>query len=836
VIIGEVGFGTTHHPNNTPTEAIAMDNSDSELKNVLQLNFRFKIEDNNTFIIADPRHSVSIAVEVMKTKVKIVAIIGKKEFGTDIKIKDFENDKAFEDAICKFLGDTILSPVCSDIAKKIREGYNELENYRLREKAEEALREEEPVFTIDTGQSVIEVLGTDGFRLSIAGDYKVFGDLAIVTEVTYVHSRIRRMDKPSFEKLIPVMAIAIYKLTPDGYKLIERKVVPIDKNSVEVQIAGRTVLITTKTIPDEGLPTMMDAKTLMRFWSGEIAKPFREIYVALDQKVSRYVVFRNPVERTVFVLYIMVTYFYDGFPAFPHIYLYGPYGSGKTRAGFTYAYASRHGLVVVDPTVASIFRSADAYRPSIYIDESVLDERLIKLLSAGYKKIKVPRIEKTSGDKFILSLFDLHTPICMGYVKPPDEMLYQRTLVITMTIYEDVPEKLDPDVETFKDIREELYLARLTRFGEVIGARDVVLKDLEKEGFKGRYLEIWLPILTMAWLVGKDVYESVKIYAKEEILRRKGELHFEEKVILAAIEKIFTEKNAIGSEIVFTASDLRKYIRQVLIDWDLYDDKTFEKDTRWKEVNIGRILNRMGLVEKDVVGKGANARYVRKVRWSEFVEAAKKFGYTINSIDSKSVGSVGSSAETGGPETISESNLRENKGEESTVQLESNESVSSAKTEPTESYRPLTDQTGSAQPNRICRSVSSAEAEQKETYRLDKEGIDNSTKRDNESVMRTDEKTQSPETQKPLTDLTDLKPIEKKTLTQFILDSIRSTPKRDIDIYKEVVEALDRGVVEATLIDFNKVVEILRGLEKDGVICRYYDDSVDDEVYTLCRR
>ena len=98
----------------------------------------------------------------------------------------------------------------------------------------------------------------------------------------------------------------------------------------------------------------------------------------------------------------------------------------------------------------------------------------------------------------------------------PREILLQRTIVILMRKASDPhPEKRDPESNDFKDIREQLYLMRLTRLNEVIEAKKKVAEDIKNE-IDGRVFETWYPIITIAYLCGEDVYAKVKEYVIED--------------------------------------------------------------------------------------------------------------------------------------------------------------------------------------------------------------------------------------------------------------------------------------------------------------------------------
>ncbi len=118
-------------------------------------------------------------------------------------------------------------------------------------------------------------------------------------------------------------------------------------------------------------------------------------------------------------------------------------------------------------------------------------------------------------------------------------------------------------------------------------------------------MELWLPILTIARLIGKEVYENVKSYMLEDLQKRKEELYSEEKIILKAIEKLFEEQGK--EEIVFQVKDPQDKIKEILIEEGAYNESTFRK--QWEVRRLGKILTRMG-IRKTEVGSAKDRRYV----------------------------------------------------------------------------------------------------------------------------------------------------------------------------------------------------------------------------------
>ena len=600
--------------------------------------FRFEIKEatRDYIIIADRNLQLAFMLKKLKTGTKLYIMHRSKTNVIKLKDEDLEEPQIFKDKICLALRDfEELSIACNEIASGLFYIVNRWEDFEAMQKMREALEVEKPSLIIKDGDQVFEIYKSDGLIIPIAGGIISIGsNKKAIIETTYVYGKVKRLISRKgtlveAEDIKPVMAIAEYvrelrkgELSYQWVLKSRKLVLPLPRKVVEIH--GRPVKVNTKSISKDILYTMADIEVLARFKEGHIAKPLSEIYGELKKRIERFVNFYwDPRLYDVFACHIIATYFYNLFSTFPELFLYGPYGSGKTRTGLTWAYSAYHGLPITDPSEAAVYRSIEAFNPSMFFDESVLTPRLMRLLSSGYKKgPRVPRVERSRKEQFILSLYNLYSPKCLAYVEPPEEMLLQRCIVITMKIAKEVKEKRDPEPEDFRDIRNELYLARLTRANEVFKTISVVEGELSKLGLSGREMELWLPILTIARLIGREVYENVKSYMLEDLQKRKEELYSEEKIILKAIEKLFEEQGR--EEIVFQVKDLQDKIREILIEEGAYNESTFRK--QWEVRRLGKILTRMG-IKRTAIGPKENRRYARIVNKEELKELSERFGY-----------------------------------------------------------------------------------------------------------------------------------------------------------------------------------------------------------------
>ncbi len=570
-----------------------------------------------------------------RNKSSVTLYVGVRGKRTPYKPKrPFKN--VTSEAIKRFLSqidDEGIQANLEEIAEKLWEFYEaweqHLEDMKISLEIEKYF-EEKPLATVKTSSGELTILGSDGFTIPLHGGVIRLGRKTFaVTETTYAPIRkpvpTKKGGVVEVETIAPIMVIAEY--VNGEFKRIyvedpDTKIIRVfDRYPVKIEIKSKAT---------DWLPTLLDAETLVKMIEGELQVPsHKEVFDEIIAAEKRFINFEWD-ERlySVVAAYVMYTYYNDFFTTAPRLFFLGPYGSGKTRAMITTTYLSRHGFVVLDPSEASVYRSIEAYGPTLGIDESALDEKLLKLIAAGYKKgLKVPRVDKTIKDSLMLGLFETFSPVIMSFTEPPKELVGQRTIIINMFKTSDPnPERRDPEPHDFEDLRRKLYALRLLGAMEVLEAMEKVREDIKDE-FTGREFEIWYPILVMAYLGGEEHYRKVYEYAKEDIEKRSTNLYTEERLILAAIEHVLGNQE----EAEFTASQLQEYIVEILQNYEGYTENQARKI--WNPVKIGMVLSRIGLKKKPIWTK-AGPRYEYIITREKFEDIAKRYGYKRNNTHS----------------------------------------------------------------------------------------------------------------------------------------------------------------------------------------------------------
>jgi len=477
---------------------------------------------------------------------------------------------------------------------------------------------------------VVTLLNNDGVRVPASQLYYRFGDAFIIGEITYSHALVKKTVKrkgkdetKEYETIVPVLVWAYYL----GGEIVEKNMKPYQM-ARRLEVQDRPVLVELKARYTGTLETLISLETAQKFVDGAEAPSWRELYDEIKRLVKQFVSFPwDPRLYDVVACWILGTYFSELFSTYPFLYAYGSQGSGKTRLMTTAVYLSRHGFIVTDPSDASLYRVAEAFRPTMGIDESLLGKGAWKLIRTAFKKgLKVPRVEKTSNEEFVLALFETYMPVAFASTERPSELGGSeadeaRALFIFMQKAPD-PIGRDPEPWDFSETRDKLYLLRLLKANDVLKS----LSQVEKADLNlyGHDREVWLPLFTIAQLVGEDVYQSLKEYAEELGAIKRQFQYQEEKTIIGALWRLFESTATLEEKsekaVEFKASELLDHIRTELEERGEYQEGLFNK--YWTTRKIGRILTKMSLFKRLLHGR---TRYT--ITYQKLMELTTRYEY-----------------------------------------------------------------------------------------------------------------------------------------------------------------------------------------------------------------
>jgi hypothetical protein len=164
------------------------------------------------------------------------------------------------------------------------------------------------------------------------------------------------------------------------------------------------------------------------------------LYHRLERTFIERIWFAEPGNYMVLALYTMLSYVFPVFDAVPYLHFTGLAGSGKTHAARLLATLAFNGHVEVDPTEASLFRTIEATRGLVVLDDqetgvtnrSHSENPFMTILKTGYKSgSRVTRMERR-GNEFMPLTFDVFCPKVITNVFGLEDILADRVIPILM--------------------------------------------------------------------------------------------------------------------------------------------------------------------------------------------------------------------------------------------------------------------------------------------------------------------------------------------------------------------------------------------------------------------
>jgi hypothetical protein len=267
----------------------------------------------------------------------------------------------------------------------------------------------------DAGTSQFKAQASLGPEISPCGFAYFDGDEWICCETTFFYGMLKQkleQDKPQNEAE-SLKAVVIY--VQNGHRNLKLL------DGAVFNVAGKALRPKASTLAVVGINTLMDLDAAQRFLAGEEVEPnhwYNQICTGL--RAFSNLSFDCRLYDVISCI-VMASYFYDILEVFPILIIFGPFETGKGRLLHCVIYMGHRGMSGLDPSDASLYRMTEAWKPYIGIDEFYDFTRNIeRLLRSMYKRgTKVPRMEKTKGGQFYLTLFETFSKSPLPAIRDP---------------------------------------------------------------------------------------------------------------------------------------------------------------------------------------------------------------------------------------------------------------------------------------------------------------------------------------------------------------------------------------------------------------------------------
>ncbi|MCA9370498.1 MAG: DUF3631 domain-containing protein [Candidatus Peregrinibacteria bacterium] len=285
----------------------------------------------------------------------------------------------------------------------------------------------------------------------------------------------------------------------------ERECFPCDED--EIRRRGYKA----EKMPTEGLRPRWRQQDVVDFLQGGRSTSAVEAYDYTVNALREHIDFVDDRHFSCTALWIIGTYFYRLFAAYPYLHINGEWGSGKTKALQIISLLSFNGeLLTASSSPASIVRLIDLNCSTCCIDEveelwnakNDFTSTLQEILRSGYKRgIQVTRCEPMgSSGKHQVVTFNPYSPKVLAGIESLSGALYSRCIQMIMirTRNQKIANKeVDIESEDWASIRSMLYEAALCNFQRV---KDV-MHTIDTPELLGREAELWTPLLALAKVI-----------------------------------------------------------------------------------------------------------------------------------------------------------------------------------------------------------------------------------------------------------------------------------------------------------------------------------------------
>jgi hypothetical protein len=381
----------------------------------------------------------------------------------------------------------------------------------------------------------------------------------------------------------------------------------------------------------------------------EEPKTFNDFFELIKKILKEWIDFSDEMYYNIVSLWIMGTYMHDKFVSYPYLFINAMKQSGKTRLLNLISRLSNKGFLAVNLTESTLFRLPAIEKVTMCIDEaenigSRDRENLRLLLNAGYKKgLFVPRSRRLPNEKWIVEKFVVFCPIVLSNISGLDDVLEDRCILIPLERSNNV--EIISKMEDFDhDYNMNLYMRQLSTLVQLCSVVmpytktmaeykstqttlttlttlntlttlttqstfNDKIEDLKKIGIAGRNLEIWFPLLFIAFQIEEALFDNLLPFILQ-IIKEKQELELTENrdvVFLSFLYNNFEETKDFIT------------VREIC---DTY--KRDEPEDQWFSSKwVGRALKRHRItIEKRRLTKGFEVR----INFKKLTDLCKKLG------------------------------------------------------------------------------------------------------------------------------------------------------------------------------------------------------------------
>ena len=295
----------------------------------------------------------------------------------------------------------------------------------------------------------------------------------------------------------------------------------------------------------------------------------KELFEDIVQLAKRYTELEEEIDYWLLTAWILGTYFYPIFYAYPFLHIKAPKRSGKSQC-LNLLSQLCFNAIKARPSLPALSDTVDSLRGTYLIDQADSLERkgneeLLDILADSYKKSggkrRVINFDKRKGREILE--FETYSPKAFASIKELPEDLRDRCLVVPLIRSQRNFPDPDDSNDNWREIRGKIYQILMTNYDFV--SSNYAVKKIQyraSQEILGRSLELWLPfeIILDCFGLQEKITEAKKRFLSQYGFTEYEPSELEEEVIKAILgelqEKLETILTPKAISELITESDL----------------------------------------------------------------------------------------------------------------------------------------------------------------------------------------------------------------------------------------------------------------------------------------
>lgn len=336
-----------------------------------------------------------------------------------------------------------------------------------------------------------------------------------------------------------------------------------------------------------------------------------ELYKEIQNALKKYIELEKQEDYTILTAWIMGTYFFPIFSAYPYIHVKAPKGSGKSQC-LSFLNQTAFNAVKARASLPALRDTVDSLRGTYLMDQADALHRnnmedFLDVLTDSYKRAggSVRKMIATKNG-WVLEEFEAYGPKGFASINQLPEDLRDRCIVTPLIRSNKNYPAINEEDSSWKSFRDKLYTLLINKHIVVADTCTIVADEYKKSNeIYGRRLELWLPIEVILRSFGVDTKEIDE--AKKRFLSHYEFATYQTSEIEGVVIKTIMEMMKGKSEIILRPKEIASEI-----DSDLFeeDDSFRFASVKQKSTIVGRAITKFNLASSKLSRDSYGERYI----------------------------------------------------------------------------------------------------------------------------------------------------------------------------------------------------------------------------------